>query len=122
MDGRPDAERRSDFDSFYGLAASQGKAWAVGERLNAQYQDRALVEVWNGKSWSIANIPQPGDVRDMLFAASALSPSDVWVVGDQESTRGIFQTLAEHWNGATWTVVPTPDPGSSETTCTRSTS
>jgi hypothetical protein len=102
-----------NFDSFYGLAASQGKAWAVGERLNAQYQDRALVEVWNGKAWSIANIPQPGSLRDMLFAASALSPSDVWVVGDQEGADGVFHTLAEHWNGSTWTVVPAPDPGSS---------
>jgi Phosphoesterase family len=102
-----------NFASFYGVAASQGKAWAVGERLNSQYQDRALVEVWNGKKWSIANIPQPGDVRDMLFAASALSPSDVWVVGDQEGANGVFETLAEHWNGSTWTVVPTPDPGSS---------
>jgi hypothetical protein len=102
-----------NFDSFYGLAASQGKAWAVGERLNAQYQDRALVEVWNGKAWSIANIPQPGSLRDMLFAASALSPSDVWVVGDQEGADGVFHTLAEHWNGSIWTVVPAPDPGSS---------
>ena len=102
-----------NFNSFYGGAASQGWAWAVGEHLNSQYQDRALVEVWNGKAWSIANVPQPGDVRDMLFAASALSPSDVWVVGDQESGNGRFETLAEHWNGSTWTVVPTPDPGSS---------
>ena len=85
----------------------------MGERLNAQYQDRALVEVWNGKAWSIANIPQPGSLRDMLFAASALSPSDVWVVGDQEGADGVFYTLAEHWNGSTWTVVPAPDPGSS---------
>jgi phosphoesterase family protein len=102
-----------NFNSFYGLAASQGRAWAVGERLNGRYQDRALVEVWNGKTWSLANIPQPGDVRDMLFAATALSPSDVWVVGDQESGNGVFQTLAEHWNGSSWTVVPTPDPGPS---------
>jgi Phosphoesterase family len=102
-----------DFNSFYGLAASQGRAWAVGERLNSRYQDRALVEVWNGTTWSLANIPQPGDVRDMLFAATALSPSDVWVVGDQEGGNGVFQTLAEHWNGSSWTVVPTPDPGPS---------
>jgi hypothetical protein len=102
-----------NFNSFYGGAASQGWAWAVGEHLNSQYQDRALVEVWNGKKWSIADVPQPGDVRDMLFAASALSRSDVWVVGDQENGNGRFETLAERWNGSTWTVVPTPDPGSS---------
>ncbi len=101
-----------NFNSFYGVAASQGRAWAVGERLNSSYQDRALIETWNGKKWSIADNPQPGSVRDMLFGASALSPSDVWVVGDQEGSHGVFETLAEHWDGTRWTVVPTPDPGS----------
>jgi hypothetical protein len=101
-----------NFDSFYGATASQGWAWAVGERLNSKYQDRALVEVWNGSGWSIATIPQPGAVRDMLFGASALSPSDVWAVGDQEAGNNVFETLVEHWNGHTWSVVPAPDPGS----------
>jgi hypothetical protein len=101
-----------NFNSFYGGAAIDGWAWAVGERLNASYQDRALIEVWNGRKWSIANVPQPGSVRDMMFGASALSPSNVWVVGDQEGGDNVFETLAEHWNGRTWSVVPTPDPGS----------
>jgi hypothetical protein len=101
-----------NFNSFYGGTASQGRAWAVGERLNSRYQDRALVEVWNGSAWSVANVPQPGAVRDLLFGASALSPSDVWVVGDQEGGNNVFETLAEHWDGSTWSVVPTPDPGS----------
>jgi hypothetical protein len=101
-----------NFNSFYGLAASKGQAWAVGEYLNSSYQDRALLEHWDGSQWSIANIPQPGSVRDMLFGASALSPSDVWVVGDQEGQNHSFETLAEHWNGSSWTAVPTPDPGS----------
>jgi hypothetical protein len=47
----------------------------------------------------------------MLFGASALSKDNVWVVGDQEGKNGLFETLAEHWDGSDWTVVPTPDPG-----------
>jgi hypothetical protein len=101
-----------NFTSFYGLTASRGQAWAVGEYLNRRYQDRALIESWNGSRWSIADNPQPGSVRDMLFGASASSPSDVWVVGNQEGRNGKFETLAEHWDGSDWTVVPTPDPGS----------
>jgi hypothetical protein len=101
-----------NFNSFYGVAASQGQAWAVGDYLNSSYQDRALVENWNGSPWSIDNIPQPGSVRDMAMAATAVSPSDVWVVGDQEGKNGKFETLAEHWDGSSWSVVPTPDPGS----------
>lgn len=108
---KPTPNTGVNFNSFYGLAASQGQAWAVGEYLNSNYQDRALIETWDGHSWSIANNPQPGSVRDMLFGASALSPSDVWVVGDQEGRKGVFETLVEHWDGSAWTVVPTPDPG-----------
>jgi hypothetical protein len=48
----------------------------------------------------------------MMFSAAALSKNDVWVVGDREGGNRVFETLAEHWNGTTWTVVPTPSPGS----------
>jgi len=100
-----------NFNSFYGLAAAGGQAWAVGMNLNSAFQDRALVEVWNGSSWQIANVPQPGSVRDMLFGASAVSTNDVWVVGDQEGASRRFGTLAEHWDGKAWSAVATPDPG-----------
>jgi hypothetical protein len=99
-----------NFNSFYGLAASGGQAWAVGEYLNSQFQDRALLEHWDGSKWSLTDIPQPGTTRDMLFGASALSPDDVWVVGDQEGADGVFEPLAEHWNGTSWQVVPVPGP------------
>jgi hypothetical protein len=95
----------------YGAAASGGFAWAVGAHLDNQYQDRALIEVWNGSRWYIAANPQPGSVRDLLFGVSAISPSDVWAVGERQGPDGIFGTLAEHWNGHRWSVTGTPDPG-----------
>jgi hypothetical protein len=102
-----------NFNSFYGVAASHGQAWAVGMHLDAAYNDRALIESWNGSAWAVADNPQPGSMRDMLFGASASSPADVWAVGDQEGSDGVFHALAEHWDGTSWTVLPTPDPGSS---------
>jgi hypothetical protein len=101
-----------NFNSFYGLAATGGEAWAVGENLNSAFQDRALVEVWSDGAWHVPSIPQPGSVRDLLFGAAAPSTNDVWVVGDQEGPNRRFETLAEHWDGDSWSVVPTPDPGS----------
>jgi hypothetical protein len=103
-----------NFNSFYGAAASQGQAWAVGMDLDANYNDRALIESWNGAQWSIDAVPQPGSQRDMLFGASATSPSDVWAVGTQQDTNGGFESLAYHWNGSSWSVVPTADPGTNE--------
>lgn len=100
-----------NFSTLSGVAASDGKAWAVGTYLNAGYLNRALVETWDAGSWKAAKVPQPGALRDTLYSASAVSPDDVWAVGDQEGHNGVFGTLAEHWNGSTWRAVPTPDPG-----------
>jgi S-layer homology domain len=41
------------------------------------------------------------------LGVTALSPSDIWAVG----ANG--QTLTEHWNGSSWSVVSSPSPGSS---------
>jgi hypothetical protein len=81
-------------------------------RLNGAFEDRALVEAWDGAKWSLVDVPQPGSMRDLLSGASALSTSDVWAVGDQEGADGKFETLIEHFDGSKWSVVPSPDPGS----------
>jgi len=94
-----------------GVAAAGGRAWAVGVRLDANFHDRALIEAWDGSRWSIAAAPDPGAQRDLLFGASALSPSDVWAVGERQDAGGRFATLVEHWDGDRWSVVPSADPG-----------
>jgi hypothetical protein len=101
-----------NFNSLFGVAASGGRAWAVGVNLDSQFRDRALIETWDGSSWSVTNNPQPSTQRNILFAASASSTSDVWAVGEQQGDDGVFATLAEHWDGHTWAAVTTPNPGS----------
>jgi hypothetical protein len=82
--------------------------------LDNEFRNRALIESWDGSQWSIADsVPQPGSERDILFAVSAVSPSDVWAVGDQEGPDGKFETLVEHWDGAVWTLSPSLNPGAS---------
>ena len=103
----------SNFNTLFGVAATGGKAWAVGVDLNADYNAQALIESWDGSKWNIMNPPQPGAKRNLLYAASAVSTSDVWAVGDQQGSDGTFGTLVEHWDGHTWSVVPSPNPGSS---------
>jgi hypothetical protein len=45
-----------------------------------------------------------------LAATTVLSPCDAWAVG-WAANGGVNQTLTEHWDGASWTVVASPDPG-----------
>jgi hypothetical protein len=108
----PSPNAGPNFNTLFGVAAASGKAWGVGVRLDADYQDRALVESWDGSKWTIVNNPQPGSVRDLFYAVSADSASDVWAVGSQEGSNGKFETLVERSNGSSWAVVPSPNPGS----------
>src|SRR5262249_14176124 len=55
--------------------------------------------------------PNPGAQRDILYGVAALSDTDVWAVGAQQDASGTWSTLTEHWDGTTWSVVPSPNPG-----------
>ncbi len=46
---------------------------------------------------------------------SALTAADVWAVGDYieaETPTQVVNTLIVHWNGTTWSQVPSPNPSS----------
>jgi hypothetical protein len=42
---------------------------------------------------------------------AATSPTDAWAVGIPYTNTGT-KSLIEHWDGTTWTRVPTPNPNS----------
>ena len=102
-----------NYNTLFGVAATPGKAWAVGVALNSSYQAHSLIEAWDGSAWHIAATPRLGTQRDTLYSAAALSARDVWAVGHQQSGNGTYGTLIEHWDGTRWSVVPSPDPGTS---------
>jgi hypothetical protein len=70
-----------------------------------------LVEHWDGAQWSIVPSPNPADGRDnRLLGIVVLSASDIWAVGSSGTgTFGTIRTLIEHWDGAQWSIVPSPN-------------
>src|SRR5436309_1613241 len=62
------------------------------------------------QSWSGVQPPSPGADVTQLNGVAVQSPCNAWAVGSFDNGTG-SQTLTEHWNGATWKVVPSPDPG-----------
>jgi hypothetical protein len=80
--------------------------------------DQTLGEGWNGSRWSIQPNPHPrrfggpgGD--NELSSVSCESRHACMAVGDSGWGSGFNSvriTLAEHWNGAQWSVQPTPNP------------
>jgi hypothetical protein len=102
-----------NYNTLFGVAAVPGRAWAVGVAQDGTFHARALVEAWDGTAWRVATTPRLNSRGDMLFSAAATGTADVWAVGEQQELSGRFATLAEHYDGHGWSVVSTPNPGSS---------
>jgi hypothetical protein len=107
------------------VAVSSTDVWAVGSTSSTGGAQQTLVEHWGGSSWSTVPTPEPVDAASLggtqLTAVSAVSADDVWAVGyigsltPPPTTTGVpptaiaAQTLSEHWDGRTWSIVGLPD-------------
>ncbi len=83
-----------------------GSAWgnAINQTLSAQ---------WDGTSWGLVASPNTtGYNTNVLADLTCVSSSDCWAVGSYHpDAYGPSQTLIEHWDGASWTVVASPNAG-----------
>jgi hypothetical protein len=76
----------------------------------------ALAAAWPGvasasTAWTFEATPLPaGGTQGTLSAVSCRFASNCTAAGDYITGSGTHETLAEHWNGSTWAVEPTPDP------------
>ena len=103
----PGAERN---DLFGVTAVASNDIWAVGEQLGATGTFQTLTEHWNGTTWSVISSQNVGSGENSLHAVSATSTQDVWAVGSYRDGNNLYHTLIEHWNGAQWSISPSPDP------------
>ncbi len=59
--------------------------------------------------------PNPSATANSLSSVSAVSGSDAWAAGYYtNNTTHAIDTLILHWDGTTWTQVPSPSPSSTE--------
>src|SRR5207248_7258711 len=85
--------------------------WAVGPNIGS-YNVPTLIEHWNGHQWSIVPSPSPGAGFNALPSVAALAANNVWAVGYYTNGEVPILTLIEHWDGTSWSVVPSPNPSS----------
>ncbi|HMA36724.1 MAG TPA: hypothetical protein VKY74_19875, partial [Chloroflexia bacterium] len=85
--------------------------WTVGE-IGLGIDTQALIEHWNGSQWNVVPsprpVPGPYPVGVRLDKVAAITANDVWAVG---SYNDLGRALVEHWDGASWTIIPSPNPG-----------
>jgi hypothetical protein len=93
-------------------ALSPTNVWAVGQGRDSDGDSNfARIEHFDGTSWSIVPNPrvnpaEPLDTQSELAGIAAISANDIWAVGE-----ALNQTLTEHWDGTSWSVISSPDPG-----------
>lgn len=105
----------NSFDSVTCTAASSCEA--VGQMLNSSDEPEPLAEAWDGSTWTIQSTPDPVTTQASdLASVSCTSASSCTAVGQYGSGTvpnfGELQTLAEVWDGTSWTIATTPDPSS----------
>jgi hypothetical protein len=116
------------FNVFFGSACtSASNCWAIGYyNHDGSTWEQTFVERWNGTSWAINPSPSTSTtLHNYLEGVTCTSASNCWAVGYH--FLGIFfvgpgligtptyQTLIEHWNGTSWTIVPSPNTSTTQT-------
>ena len=82
------------------MVETRGTAWAVGWSSEGK---SSLVLRWTGTAWQRVASPNPEPADNSLNAVSASSTGDAWAVGDgMNASNGVWKTVIEHWNGASW--------------------
>jgi hypothetical protein len=79
-------------------------------KLFAQTPQWEIVPSPNGAKcqmpYPLCLTPEQGNV---LYATVAISATDVWAVGAEPHQSAVLTaTVAEHWDGAQWSIIPTP--------------
>jgi hypothetical protein len=66
----------------------------------------ALIDHWNGSTWTVITNTNVGSDANVLASVDEVSQNDVWAVGYYLNDLGVAQTLVQHWNGTSWSQVP----------------
>jgi hypothetical protein len=62
------------------------------------------------RTWTLVNSPNGSLPDSVLYSVAVVSAKDVWAAGVSNCRNDTCsQTLIEHWNGARWSVVTSPN-------------
>jgi len=104
------------FTQLFGVSCTSPKACTAVGSSNA---DASLVERWNGSVWKVQPTPHPRTLiyhLTFLNGVSCSSSTACVAVGESETGRAsshrydTYRSLAERWNGRSWSIESTPRP------------
>lgn len=88
------------------------KLWAVGYTTDPNTGiSQTLIEQWNGTTWNVIPSVNVGTASNFLTGVTVVNRKDAWAAGYYVDSSGNNQSLIERWDGTSWSVVPSPNPG-----------
>jgi hypothetical protein len=96
-------------------AIAPDDVWITGRKARGNQGIPTGAEHWDGTSWTLVPTPNGAiakSAENSLNGADGLSTNNVWAVGYSKA-GGPYKTLVERWNGTQWSIVPSPNVGSS---------
>lgn len=52
--------------------------------------------------------------ENILSGIDTVAANNVWAVGHSQASNGVRSSLIEHWEGSSWSIVSSPNPGSGD--------
>jgi hypothetical protein len=108
-----------EFKTPRALAAlATNDIWVVGS-TTATGALSTRAQHWDGDSWSLFPTPNVGTGDNALNGVDGSASDDVWAVGHSERLLRAaepyrYTALVEHWDGAQWEVVESPNVGTNQ--------
>ncbi len=78
-------------------------------KLGNQYV--AVIEHYDGASWSPSPVPSPSGA--VFNGVACSSSTDCFAVGTRQTSSSTAHVLVDHWNGKSWTGSSAPSPAGS---------
>ena len=101
-------------NQFYAVSAiAANDIYAVGQQAGAGFPNQALVEHWNGHSWSVVSSPADQSASALPLGLTATASSLV-VVGQQETDTAPYTTYAAAAGSGALSIASTPNAGTGE--------
>jgi hypothetical protein len=94
--------------------AGSNDIWTVGQAAVTGNTYSTLIEHSDGGKapvWSVVPSPNVAGNSCILNAISAVAANDIWAIGYSTDSSFNNHSLTMHWDGATWSIVPSPAVG-----------
>lgn len=92
-------------------AIADDDIWAVGSGAgfgDGQATSVPLAIHFDGSEWTDVEVPSVSNRHHQLNDVVALAHDDVWAVGDYRNVAGPYRAITYHWDGSSWSHIPSP--------------